>query len=62
MFPLTLRELLERLISLDEVTLLELLGLTSEDLVKAFSDRIEDNCETLMNEVDWEEEWQKNIR
>jgi hypothetical protein len=56
MFPLTLEELRERLKSLDEITLVELLGLTTEDLVKAFSDLIEDNCETLINEVDWEEE------
>ena len=56
MFPLTLEELRERLKSLDEVTLVELLGLTTEDLVKAFSDLIEDNFELLINEVDWEEE------
>jgi hypothetical protein len=55
MFPLTLEELRERLKSLDEVTLVELLGLTTEDLVKAFSDLIEDNFESLINEVDWEE-------
>ena len=55
MFPLTLEELRERLKSLDEITLVELLGLTTEDLVKAFSDSIEDNFETLINEVDWEE-------
>jgi hypothetical protein len=56
MFPLTLEELRERLKSLDEITLVELLGLTTEDLVKAFSDFIEDNFESLINEVDWEEE------
>ena len=55
MFPLTLEELRERLKSLDEVSLLELLCINSEDLVKAFSDYIEDNCESLINEVDWEE-------
>ena len=36
--------------------LVELLGLTSEDLVKAFSDFIEDNYEFLLTEVDWDEE------
>jgi hypothetical protein len=56
MYPLTLEELRERLKSLDEVMLLELLGLSSEDLVKAFSDLIEDNFEILSTEVDWEEE------
>ena len=53
---LTLEELRERLKSLDEVMLVELLGLTSEDLVKAFSDFIEDNYEFLLTEVDWDEE------
>ena len=56
MFPLTLEELRERLKSLDEVSLLELLNINSEDLVKAFSDYIEDNFESLINEVDLEEE------
>ena len=55
MFPLTLEELRERLKSLDEICLLELLNINSEDLVKAFSDYIEDNFETLINEVDWDE-------
>lgn len=56
MSPLTLEELRERLKSLDEIMLVELLGLTSEDLVKAFPDLIEDNFEPLSTEVDWEEE------
>ena len=56
MFPLTLVELRERLKSLDEVALLELLNISSEDLVKAFSDFIEDNYEFLLTEVDWDEE------
>ena len=56
MSPLTLEELRERLKSLDEIMLVELLGLTSEDLVKAFPDLIEDNYELLSTEVDWEEE------
>jgi hypothetical protein len=56
MFPLTLEELRERLKSLDEVMLVELLGLTSEDLVKAFSDLIEENADQLLTEVDWDEE------
>lgn len=56
MHPLTLEELRERLKSLDEIMLLELLELSSEDLVRAFSDFIEDNFEFLSTEVDWEEE------
>lgn len=56
MFPLTLVELRERLKSLDEVSLLELLNISSEDLVKAFPDLIEENFESLLSEVIWEED------
>lgn len=38
-----LYELSEKLKLLDEVTLMEVLELTSEDIVDAFMDRIEDN-------------------
>ena len=48
---LLLHEIKERLIELDEVTLLELLNITSEDLVELFSDRIEDNADKLEKEV-----------
>lgn len=51
---LTLREILERLKSLDEVELCDILGLTSEDLVERFADVIEDKMDTLEIEVDWE--------
>lgn len=43
-----LYELIEKLKLLDEVTLLELLELTSEDIVLAFSDRIEDNYNRVL--------------
>lgn len=46
----TVPELKEWLITLDEVTLLELLGLTSEDLVDRFEDLIEDNFDRLLTE------------
>jgi hypothetical protein len=52
---LTLTELKERLKSLDEVLLLELLDIASEDLVETFSDTIENNYNRLLKEVDWEE-------
>jgi hypothetical protein len=52
---LTLPELKERLKSLDEVMLLELLDIASEDLVETFSDMIENNYNRLLKEVDWEE-------
>lgn len=56
MITLTLPELKERLKSLDEVILLELLDVASEDLVETFSDIIENNYNRLLKEVDWTEE------
>lgn len=56
MYPLTLQELQERLKRLDEISLLELLNVTSEDLIEMFVDRIEDNFDRLMNEVDYDGE------
>lgn len=55
MTTLTLPELKERLKSLDEVSLLELLDISSEDLIESFSDIIENNYLQLLKEVDWEE-------
>ena len=49
--PLLLHEIKERLIDLDEITLLELLNITSEDIVEMFSDRIEENADKLEKEV-----------
>lgn len=45
-----MNELQEWLMSLDEITVLELLELTSEDLVNAFEDRIEEKAEELEKE------------
>lgn len=56
MTTLTLPELKERLKSLDEVILLELLDIASEDLVETFGDIIENNYTRLLKEVDWNEE------
>ena len=56
MQTLTLPELKERLKSLDEVILLELLDIASEDLVETFGDVIENNYNRLLKEVDWTEE------
>lgn len=44
---LTLDELKERLASLDEITLMELLDIHSDELVEAFEDRIEENIDKL---------------
>lgn len=56
MYPLTLKELQERLKRLDELSLLELLDVTSEEIVEMFIDRIEDNFDRLLNEVDYDGE------
>lgn len=52
---LTVEEVKERLRRLDEVSLLELLALNSDDLVTSFSELIEDCYEQLLDEVDWDE-------
>jgi hypothetical protein len=48
----TFEELKEALKRLDEVTLLELLGLQSDDLVERFDDVIEKKQEYLTKEID----------
>lgn len=45
-------ELLERLKDLDEVLLLELLEITSEDLVDAFLDKVEEREEYIRGQID----------
>lgn len=47
MSELTLEELKEKLKGLDEITLLELLGIYSDELVEAFEDRIEEEQDKL---------------
>lgn len=49
--PLLLHEIKERLKELDEITLLELLDITSEDLVEMFGDVIEEKADRLEKEV-----------
>lgn len=43
----TLEELKERLAGLDEVTLMEILDIHSDELVEAFEDRIEEEQDKL---------------
>jgi hypothetical protein len=50
--PLTLVEIKDRLKQIPEEVLMELLEVTSEDLVEMFSDRIEDNADKLEQEVE----------
>jgi len=51
---LTFNELLERLRQLDEITLVEELGITAEDLVDRFSDVIESKQDKLRTIVEWD--------
>jgi len=44
---LTLEELKERLSSLDEITLMEILDIHSDELVEAFEDKIEEEQDKL---------------
>lgn len=49
---LTFEELKEKLQSVDEVTLLELLEIRSDDIVERFEDFIEEQQEKLMREIE----------
>ena len=54
---LTIPELKEKLIEqVEEVDFIDFLGLTTEDLVNAFSDLIEDNPEKFIELLDFEDE------
>ena len=53
----TLEEIKEKLKQLDEVTLMETLEITSEDLVNRFLDRIEQQQDTLENDFDESTPW-----
>ena len=48
---LTLAELIEKLSVLDEVDILELLDLTSADILCRFEDVVEDNYDKLIKEI-----------
>lgn len=52
---ITLRELAERLKREEETYLLELLGLTSEDIVERFMDIIEDRYDEIIGEYEAEQ-------
>ena len=54
---LTLEELKEKLMQVDEVTLIELLELTAEDLVNRCGDLIEQQYETLESQFDDNTPW-----
>lgn len=48
---LTLNDVRDRLQHIDEVSLLEVLDISSEDIVNAFVDKIEENYEDLAEEL-----------
>ena len=48
---LTLAELEEKLMQFDEIDLIELLNLTSEDILERFEDIVEDKFEILQKEI-----------
>lgn len=47
-----LEELKEKLRNVDEIALLEMLNITSDELVKRFVDEIEENIDKLIKELD----------
>lgn len=51
---LTLNDILDRLRQLDEVELLDILGVNSDMLVDRFADLIEEQLDKLEATVDWE--------
>lgn len=61
---LTLHELQDRLKEIDEISILEILNISTEDLVNMFEDKIEQNYDTLVKDFDnenkqtshWQEE------
>jgi len=54
---ITIQELKQKMMQLDEVTLMELLEVTSEDLVNRFSDIIENNYDYFSGEFDEDTPW-----
>lgn len=49
---LSFKEVCEELTKIDETTLLEILDISSEDIVNHFQDKIEDNLEELSDDLD----------
>jgi hypothetical protein len=50
--PLTVPEIMDKLKMLDEITLLEVLNITSEDLVERFADVIEEKADSLEGDLE----------
>lgn len=59
---LTLQELKDRLATkFDEVTLLEVLGITAEDIVEAFENKILDKSDELLEQLEEDNEFGEQI-
>lgn len=54
---LTIQDLQDRLKQLDETILLEVLNITSDEIVERFVDKIEDRFDELSDDL--EEEWEE---
>ena len=50
--PLTLPDICNKLKEIDEITLLEVLEISSEDIIERFQDRIEDQADRLEKELE----------
>lgn len=50
--PLTHQELCEKLKNIDEISLLEILNITSEDIVNRFGDLIENNRDNFEDDLE----------
>jgi hypothetical protein len=53
---LTLTDLQEKLKQIDEISLMEILEISSEDLVQRFLDKIEERYDSLIEEFEEEDE------
>ena len=49
---LTIRDVMERMKQLDEITILEVLDISSEELIEKFADKIEDKFDELEIDLD----------
>ena len=57
----TLADIINHLRRIDEISLLEVLNISSEDIVDRFGDRIEDRYEYLREDFEDEEDEQEGI-
>lgn len=55
---LTLLDIKEKLKLLDEITILEVLNISTEDLLERFTDKIEDRADELEGELEEDEDEQ----